>query len=103
MKGEKALKIEFKKTARGFPYLEFKDRYDTLCNIQESSLATEAAIWFGVDDPKPQIMKPGEGWVEYPLPKEVMITNRMHLTQAQVKDLIPYLQKFVKTGEVGKL
>mgnify|MGYP006958843775 CR=1 FL=1 len=36
----------------------------------------------------------------YEIPKEVLLTTRMHLTQKQVKDLIPILQKFVDTGEL---
>lgn len=43
-------------TARGFGIVTFKDRYDAECSIQESSLATESAIWFGVKDPNPQVM-----------------------------------------------
>jgi len=105
------MKIEKKTTGRGFSYVEFKDRYGSQCSLQKSSLASEDAIWLGIDDPNPQIManqaiqlgvKTNEisGWIPYPIPEEVMIDTRMHLTQEQVKDLIPILQKFVDTGKV---
>jgi hypothetical protein len=72
--------------------------------LQDSSLATEPAIWFGVDDPRPQIMasktaKGGTGWVEYPLPEDVHMFTRMQLTQQQVKALLPILTYFAETGE----
>lgn len=100
-----------KYTARGFPYNDFKDRYGAKCSIQLSSLATEEAIWFGVDDPEPQIMakdakklgietKEVCGWIPYPLPKEVLLKTRMHLTRDQVRELLPILQKFVDTGDL---
>jgi hypothetical protein len=97
---------------RGFPGLSFKDTYDKKCSIQMSSLATEARIWFGVDDPEPKIMasdaiKVGidtkgqkAGWVNIELPEEILIHTRMHLNRAQVAELLPILQKFVDTGEI---
>jgi len=93
------------KTSRGFFLIEFQDRYGTECTIQKSSLVEENAIWFGVDNPKPQILasktpEGGTGWVSYPLPDDVHIFTRMHLTQKQVKKLIPILQHFVETGEL---
>lgn len=93
------------KTDRGFTVIEFSDQYDKKCSIQESSLATEDAIWFGIDNPDPIIMaskvqKGGTGWVKYPIPEDVVIHTRMHLTQDQVAKLIPILQNFVETGEI---
>ncbi len=58
-----ALDVEWKKTARGFRIGTFRDRYGQECSIQESSLAGEYAIWFGVDP------------------------CRMHLTYEQVRGL----------------
>lgn len=88
------------KTNRGFDYHSFTDRYGNKCSLQKSSLATEDCIWFGVDDPNPRILTPGKGWTEYPLPEDVLCDTRMHLTQEQVKELLPVLQKFAETGEV---
>jgi len=108
-------KIKLDKTQRGFATGKFEDRYGAQCSIQKSSLATEDAIWLGVDDPNPQIMssdairmglkqrtytEADNGWTPYELPKEVMLTTRMHLTRKQVKALMPLLQKFVDSGEL---
>lgn len=99
--------MEFKKglTKRGFGLIEFQDRYDASCSIQDSSLATENAIWFGVDDADPQIMaskteQGGTGWVSYPIPGDVQLTTRMHLTQDQVQGILPILQYFAEHGEL---
>jgi hypothetical protein len=76
------------KTARGFDITEFLDCYGNKCSLQKSSIATQDCIWFGVDDPKPKRC------VEFP--KDTW----MHLTRDQVKELLPYLKNFVKTGEL---
>lgn len=86
-------------TQRGFGLYTFKDRSDIKCSLQDSSLATEPAILFGVDDPNPQILIPGEGWKDYPIPEEVILSTRMQLTQEQVKALLPILKYFAETGE----
>lgn len=105
------MKLNRSKTNRGFKLIEFTDRYDIKCTLQKSSLATEDAIWFGVHDANAKILAHDAaaagvpttqmtGWVEYPLPKEVQISTRMHLTRKQVKKLLPVLQRFVETGEI---
>lgn len=99
------------KTERGFATLEFNDRYGDGCIIQKSSLAGEDCIWFGVQDPNPQIMASEAlaagadtdqvaGWVPYPIHKSVLITTRMHLTRQMVADLLPTLERFVEAGEL---
>jgi len=40
----------------------------------------------------------GTGWVTYPIPADVQLTTRMHLTQDQVQDLLPILQYFAEHG-----
>lgn len=70
-------------TTRGFRVVRFFDRYNFPCSLQESSLATEHAVWLGIDtenDP----------------------SNRMHLTLEQVEMLLPYLQHFVQSGRIGE-
>lgn len=89
--------MENKKTARGFAYHEFKDRYGKDCSLQK--LAFENAIWFGIDDAEPRIMakdtpEGGNGRVDYPVPKEVSFNTRMHLTQKHVWRLLPILIRF---------
>lgn len=103
--------FEATKTNRGFAYASFEDRYGAKCSIQKSSLATEDAIWFGIDDADPVIMcsdarrlgLPGggqNGWQTYNIPPEVSLNTRMHLTQDQVRALIPVLAHFAETGEL---
>ncbi len=80
--------LKIKTTERGFRYAEFIDRYGSQCSIQESSLATEAAIWLGVDVPFPEFRPHGP-----------VDSTRMHLTQEMARDLIPLLELFVEKGE----
>ncbi|MDH4319406.1 MAG: hypothetical protein OEV64_13520 [Desulfobulbaceae bacterium] len=94
-----------KKTERGFDYFKFKDLYGKQYSIQKSSLATENAIWLGIDDAEPKIMASkvidgGTGWAKYPIHDDVVFNTRMHLSQKHVKDLINILQKFVDTGDI---
>jgi hypothetical protein len=108
-------KVKVRPTQRGFLKGEFTDLYGAKCSIQKSSLATDDAIWLGIDDADPQIMcsdairmglrtitntEADNGWCKYPLPKEVFLTTRMHLSKKEVKKLLPLLQKFVETGEL---
>lgn len=104
--------IDFHDTDRGFRKGIFKDRYGELCSIQKSSLATEDAVWLGIEDANSQIMQSNAnklglakienpvGYMKYIVPEEVSMSTRMHLTRKQVKALLPILQKFVKTGEI---
>jgi len=75
--------MKLTKTERGFPVDRFTDRYGSECSIQKSSLAFEDCIWLGVDED----FKGCEG-------------VRMHLTREMVAELLPYLNQFVKTGEL---
>ena len=96
------MEIEKKKTERGFTYNEFEDLYGEKCSIQKSSLATDDAIWFGVDNPKLVVFE-NENMGKYivaDMPKNFSVHSRMHLTRDQVKELLPILQKFVETGEL---
>lgn len=95
------MEIQFTTTERDFPIAYFKDLYSTECTIQISSIADHRAIWLGVDNPNPQILIKGEGWQKYPLPKEVMVSTRMHLSMEQVKELLPILERFALTGEIN--
>lgn len=106
------MEITKRKTHRGFDLIEFKDFNNEKCSLQESSLATESAIWLGVDDANPKIMASKAiqlgintkgidcGWIDYNVPDDVLFTTRMHLTQEQVKELLPYLQRFADKGEL---
>ncbi len=93
--------MEFKPANdRGFLRGEFVDRYGAKCSLQESSLATEACIWLGVNEPEVKILVPGEGWKDVPIPEGATRSGWMHLTQKMVADLLPALQHFVETGEL---
>lgn len=97
--------MERKTTWRGFALIEFTDLYGTQCSLQKSSLATDDAIWLGVDDADPKIMasktpQGGTGWVPYEIPKDVSLTTRMHLNREQAKQLVEALNVFIETGEL---
>lgn len=64
--------------------LAFEDSFKQQCSLQKSNSALENKIWLGVD--KDVNGKP--------------VNARMHLTQEQVKDLLPYLKKFADRGEL---
>lgn len=68
-------------TNHGFQVARFKDRYNQKCSLQESSLATEACIWLGVD-----------------MDLNGKESSRMHLTQDMVTELWPILKNFAETG-----
>jgi hypothetical protein len=66
-------------TGRGFELIEFTDRNDQKCTLQQSSAADyvqpgSSAIWLGVGE------------------------TRMHLSLVQVEHLIGRLNNWVKTG-----
>lgn len=99
--------MEMTKTPRGFQQLVFTDRNGQECSLQESSLATEEAIWLGINDANPIIMASKvsseddcSGWVKYPIHPDVLLHTRMHLTRKQVQELLPHLVKFAETGEL---
>lgn len=90
--------MKIKATERGFAFGEFVDRYGKKCSLQKSSLATEDAIWFGVDNTGPHM---GLGPDGKPKPNQDVENGRMHLTQAQVKKILPHLIKFAETGDLS--
>ena len=89
------LSEKYSTTSRGFRLIEFEDRYRQKCSLQDSSLASEAAIWLGVDNTGPCIEGPNGKMNED-------VHRRMHLTVGQVRDLIPLLQEFCDKGFIPK-
>lgn len=69
---------------RGFLRSTFEDIYGATCSIQDSSLATRAAIWLGQQRCE-----------------KCDAPCRMHLSQELAAGLIPMLQRFVETGSIG--
>ncbi len=107
------------KTCRGFAYSEFTDNNGQSCSLQRSSAfggKDGELIWLGVNnkennfkvlghDNEARIRNGGWGWQEKSLTpmfpdSDILIPDRMHLTQKQVKALLPALQHFAKTGEL---
>lgn len=98
--------MEFKLTQRGFSLIEFNDIYGSECSIQKSSLATEDAVWIGINNANPKIMasqtsKGGTGWVPYDIPENVLLTTRMHINCEQAKEVSIILRHFAEYGELS--
>ncbi len=106
-------------TCRGFLRGEFTDANGQSCSIQRSSAfggADGELIWLGVNNVKgnfsvlghddlARLRNGGWGWQEKCLStmfpdSDINVPDRMHLTQKQVKMLLPALQHFAKTGEL---
>lgn len=112
------MKLMQKETERGFKFYEFKDKHGRTCSIQESSFAgvleevedddNDPRLLIGINDPSVKVCVPGHGWVEIdpPVIKDEttgeryysFISGRMELSQTQVKELLPILEKFAKDG-----
>ena len=90
-----------KKTERGFSIKEFEDSYGEMCSLQKSS-SVDDKIWFGIDNPKLTIFADSSKgkYAIVDMPDNFMVNSRMHLTRKQVKKLLPYLENFVKTGDL---
>lgn len=95
------------KTERGFSFLSFTDADNVKCTLQESSsIESEGLIRFGCQEIGLKRLQPGQGWTDIPLeqdpPNGVLhsANTRMHLTQSQVRDLLPALQYFAEHGRL---
>lgn len=89
---------------RGFRGIEFYDNSGASCSIQESS-CIDPHIWLGINEVIPKIFLPDiakrndqKGWVDLPVPDYIKLFGRMHLSQEQVKELLPLLQYFAENG-----
>ena len=87
--------MELTRTLRGFLSADFVDLYGEACSIQDSSLATEDAIWLGVDHVN------ARRWATVAGGDLERIPARMHLSRELAADLIPLLQRFVDTGSIA--
>lgn len=81
--------MQVKQNDSGFKCIDFKDFYKQLCSLQKSSIATIECIWLGVDT-----------LIDLNTQKILGDNQRTHLTQTQVKELLPFLQKFADTGQL---
>ena len=94
--------MQLGQTSRGVNIVKFRDMNDERCSLQESSEMGEPSIWLGVDRPNAQYLKDGK-WQNFPIPSDVFLTGRMHLTQEQVKELLIYLERFLYVGRIGEI
>jgi len=87
-------------TQRGFLKGIFMDSHQQECSIQESSIATEARIWLGINKPEIVISdKHNLGrYIITDVPENWSINSRMEVNQEQVKELLPALLHFVEHG-----
>lgn len=90
---ERGLKMTAAPTQRGFAAWEFDDLYGQKCSLQNSSLATEGAIWIGVDNTGPNLEGPNKT-------RNEQVSARMHLSRKQVEQLLPLLHAFVEHGHI---
>lgn len=79
-------RIEFDVTARGFAVGRFVDLYGAACSVQSSSLATDEAVWCGMDK--------GDH-------VDGNCLARMHLNREQAAALAAVLNRFAETGRVA--
>lgn len=95
------------KTSRGFGIIEFKDANGEKCTLQQSSVVrNESLIWFGSENIG--LRGFNQGWreiSEHDIMKKfnvdsLIANTRMHLTQSQIKELLPHLIQFAETGEI---
>ncbi len=94
--------MEIERTNRGFDIASFTDSYGETCSLQKSSSAFVNKIWLGISKPKLTVFE-NESKGQYivtNMPENFSVNARMHLTRQQVAELLPYLQKFVETGDL---
>lgn len=91
--------MKFQNNERGFTIAEFDDLYGNKCIIQKSSAALYDAIWMGISNPVISVMVNGQ-WQDVKIPADAVIHSRMHLSQKMVRDMLPALEHFAKTGEL---
>lgn len=87
-----------KKNKSGFAEIEFNDRNDVPCSLVEA--AQPNTIWFGCNNLNPQEMASGKGWQPVKMPAGYAANTRMLLGQETVKQLLPFLMAFVRTGDL---
>jgi hypothetical protein len=111
---------EISNTSRGFGIVEFEDSHGSKCSVQCSSAIGDyedsmghpgsSYIWLGLDDASPKILASHArahgietdqctGWIDFPIPNDVLLSTRMHLDREQVQGLIERLQYWLKNGE----
>lgn len=89
--------LKLEPTNRGFLQGEFEDGYGKICSLQESSNCIPH-IWLGIDEAEIfKDLRSGPG-TPVKLGPEYDVFSRMHLTQDNVKMLLPLLTHFAEHG-----
>lgn len=76
--------MKIKRTERGFEIINFHDAFGDECSLQQSS---------AIGDTDHGLEFPGSSYIWFGKK-----SNRMHLSEKQIKELIPLLENWVKTG-----
>jgi hypothetical protein len=79
--------------------IEFHDAHQNECSLQESSTDMYDAVWLGVQEPVINVMVDG-GWKDLVLPEGAVVNSRMHLTQRQIRKILPLLEYFAEHGSL---
>jgi len=91
-------------TPKGVEYVDFTDSHKEECTLRKCYLPDnedKIGIALGIKDPKVYIFnKDTWEWDDHPIPEKVKVETQIHLTREQVKELLPYLQYFVATGNI---
>jgi hypothetical protein len=99
--------MESTQTQRGFSHYQFQDGNGANCSLQESSAArceqedgtvSDGFIWLGIDSDRDGF-RPGRQVADHN-GKMVSLGARMHLTQTQVREMLPLLTHFAEHGEL---
>lgn len=92
--------MEIKKTSRNFDYGKFEDINRNQCSLQASSLATDDAIWLGIDDPELVVFENDSrgAYIKTVMPRNFSVNARMHLNRDQVALILPRLISFAENG-----
>ena len=92
---------------RGFERAEFKDSVGNDCMIKQGGMQTNEGmgVWLGIPQPKITVFtdKGMANSVSIPTPENWQIGSLMYLSDKQIKQLIPMLQNFLKTGKLNKV
>lgn len=96
------------RTNRGFRIDRFTDANGVACSAQVCSAARdEALLWLGCSEIGLKRFTPHRGWEDVELEQDMarggvghVANTRMHLTQSQVRALLPALQHFAETGDL---
>ena len=113
--------VELGETCSGFDQVHFVDAYDDACSVECSTAIGDrdedrnnpgsSFLWLGLDSTNPLVKASDArsvgvettktvGWVPYPIPDEVLLNTRMHLSRKHVAKLIGIMQHWLDHGNL---